>query len=325
MKSLEGIDANLVRTIQYRTSMKVVPTICDHHLAAYGSTYFNQHVYRSKKCGDPFSSHKDKCPVGVKTISLDMCDMLVDKPGIANSLFPGFNVCVSCYSKLSLLKSQTEIYMSPKCADSSLEDLEAYMSSNDQDVFESLLHGVKIANKAAEVLGISPVTVKTKESHSKRMIKIQRKSDEIRDKFGQVHQQSLSSEVINIHPSSSCQTNVSVSDLETLMTELKVRCNALQLADDKPSIISLLTLAPASWSIAYTADFFNVSQSEVRRARILKQEKGVLAMPDKRNGRTIGDYEKAIVKEFYESDENSRMMPGMNDTVSVRIREGEKK
>ena len=48
-------------------------------------------------------------------------------------------------------------------------------------------------------------------------------------------------------------------------------------------------------------------------------------MPDKRNGRPIDDYEKAIVKGFCESDENSSMKPGMNDTVSVRIREGEKK
>ncbi len=68
IRTLDGIDANLVRTIQYRTSMDFVPTICDHHYAAYGSC-FNQHVHRSKRCGDLFDCHKEKIPVVVKVIS----------------------------------------------------------------------------------------------------------------------------------------------------------------------------------------------------------------------------------------------------------------
>lgn len=35
--------------------------------------------------------------------------------------------------------------------------------------------------------------------------------------------------------------------------------------------------------------------------------------------------EQNIVKEFYECDENSRIQPGMKDTVSVRVQEGQKK
>ncbi len=42
--------------------MDFVSTICDHYYAAYGSC-FKKHVYRSKKCGDPFDSHKEKIPV----------------------------------------------------------------------------------------------------------------------------------------------------------------------------------------------------------------------------------------------------------------------
>ncbi len=48
-------------------------------------------------------------------------------------------------------------------------------------------------------------------------------------------------------------------------------------------------------------------------------------MHDKRKGRPITNEEKEIVKEFYEADENSLMMTGMNDTVSVRLREGRNK
>lgn len=57
----------------------------------------------------------------------------------------------------------------------------------------------------------------------------------------------------------------------------------------------------------------------------MKREKGLLAKPDKKQGRPITEDEKEIVRDFYLCDENSRQLPGMKDYVSVRTREGEKK
>lgn len=149
-----------------------------------------------------------------------------------------------------------------------------------------------------------------------------KKTEQVRGKFEQILTESLTEADIPLTKSS----NFSSTDYEKLMSELKLRCNNLQQQNgDQSSIISMLTLAPDSWSIPQTASYFNVSESEVRRARILKTEKGVLSIPDKKKGRPITDEEKQIVIEFYESDDNSRMQPGMNDTVSVRITEGQKK
>ena len=50
-----------------------------------------------------------------------------------------------------------------------------------------------------------------------------------------------------------------------------------------------------------------------------------MAIPDNKKGRKLSPEEEEIVKDFYLSDENSRVQPGMNDYVSVRIKPGEKK
>jgi hypothetical protein len=51
----------------------------------------------------------------------------------------------------------------------------------------------------------------------------------------------------------------------------------------------------------------------VKRSRILKKEKGILAIPDNKKGRQLSPEEEEIVKDFYLSDENSRVQPGMNE------------
>jgi hypothetical protein len=102
------------------------------------------------------------------------------------------------------------------------------------------------------------------------------------------------------------------------MENLKERCVSLKEKKDYCSLISLLTLAPRSWTIPNTADFFSVSECLVRRARILKNEKGVMAIPNKNKGRPLSEDELQIVSSFYKSDEYSRMQLGMKDTVSVR-------
>lgn len=308
-----------MRTIKYRVDMKHIESICKHHLAAY-SRYFNNHVNRSKLCSDPFKNHTDKNPpLGMKSVSLTLCDSIVNSrlPFLQIKIFPGMKVCSNCNLKLLSASKQSE--RPNASSSSSLENMD--LSRND-DVFLSALHGVKVANEAAGLFGITPVKIDVKESKSKRVSRIMKKGEELRGKFEQVLQESLINEVII--PSSSGPTYLQ-SDFETLMSQLKDRCAQLQVEKDHSAIITLLTLAPTSWTISVTASYFCVSESEVRRSRILTKEKGILSTPNKRKGRPITDDEQQIVKEFYEADENSRMQPGMKDVVSVRVEEGKKK
>ena len=52
-------------------------------------------------------------------------------------------------------------------------------------------------------------------------------------------------------------------------------------------IIQVLTLAPETWSIKKVANFFNVTQYAACKARSLVQEKGILALPDKKEGKKL--------------------------------------
>ena len=47
------------------------------------------------------------------------------------------------------------------------------------------------------------------------------------------------------------------------------------------------------------------------------EEKGILAIPEAKRGRSISQEVEDSVKLFYEDDEYSRLMPGAKDYVSV--------
>ncbi len=115
-------------------------------------------------------------------------------------------------------------------------------------------------------------------------------------------------------------------DFRNRMMEIRARCLQLKHTGDTISgVMTLLTSVPSSWSAQVTANFFYASISEVKRSRILKKEEGILGIPDKIKRRKITQEEIEILHEFYMSDEHSRIIPGMNDYISVQVKEGEKK
>lgn len=87
----------------------------------------------------------------------------------------------------------------------------------------------------------------------------------------------------------------------------------------KEEKVQLLTLTPDSWSIEKTCKTFLVSEHLVRKARKLKNEKGILAKPEAKKGQPLEDTVKQKVIELYESDEFTRQCPGKKDFVSVSI------
>ena len=60
----------------------------------------------------------------------------------------------------------------------------------------------------------------------------------------------------------------------------------------------ILTLTPNSWSREAAAEFFNVSEYAIQTARYLRRERGILAIPDAKKGRTITDDTKAAILNF---------------------------
>ena len=108
---------------------------------------------------------------------------------------------------------------------------------------------------------------------------------------------------------------VKCQDQERLVYLLKQKC----MVSSRQEKLKLLTLARASWSIARTANEFQVTKHLVKKSRALKKSKGILADPISRKGRTLDSDIKVRVVAFYQSDEYSRICPGKKDYVSVKV------
>ena len=72
------------------------------------------------------------------------------------------------------------------------------------------------------------------------------------------------------------------NDLDDVMVQIKDKLPSC----DYRTKIQILTLTPDSWSRNFTADFFGVSEYLVRRTREVKIQNGILALPERKSGRT---------------------------------------
>lgn len=85
----------------------------------------------------------------------------------------------------------------------------------------------------------------------------------------------------------------------------------------------LLTLAPQSWGRKKIAAEFNASERQVRKAKEMVAEHGILTLPNSKKARNkLTSETESLVKAFYANDENSRLLPGMKDFVSVKKDDG---
>ena len=107
------------------------------------------------------------------------------------------------------------------------------------------------------------------------------------------------------------------AELEMLLTGLKEKYKSLSIND--PMRVSILTICPDCWSIPKIMSEFDAAHYMAQKAIALKKSQGILSSPVLRKGKRLPEATVHKVKEFYESDENSRVMPNKKDTVSVRI------
>lgn len=91
------------------------------------------------------------------------------------------------------------------------------------------------------------------------------------------------------------------------------------LAQNDPLKLRLLTLAPKSWTVRKTASEFNTTTYMAHKAILLRQKSGIFAETTVRSSCCLPDATKHIVESFYENDENSRIMPGKKDVISVKV------
>lgn len=86
----------------------------------------------------------------------------------------------------------------------------------------------------------------------------------------------------------------------------------------------ILTAAPKSWSENRLAEEFHTSRRQAKKAKELVGKNGILSSPNPRDGRKLSAETENLVTSFYLREDNSRMLPGKKDFVSVKSNDGKR-
>ena len=81
----------------------------------------------------------------------------------------------------------------------------------------------------------------------------------------------------------------------------------------------MLKLAPDSWTIYKTQQYFLTSQRAVKHARELQKQTGILSTTNKKSSRKICEEIITKVIEFYQFDKNSSMCHRKKEFVPVKV------
>ena len=128
-----------------------------------------------------------------------------------------------------------------------------------------------------------------------------------------VQQSELESTDNSIEVDSKQDMNQKTNDLDKLVELMKEKLKV----SNKREKIQILNLTPESWSLRKTAKEFKVSKATARKARILRKEKGILAVPQPVIRKRLSEKTVNGVLELYQNDEYFRQLPGKKDCVSI--------
>lgn len=92
-----------------------------------------------------------------------------------------------------------------------------------------------------------------------------------------------------------------------------------QNTQNKSEKFLILTTLPKSWTVRQIENEFHVSNRMARKAKALVKENGIMSCPYPKPGKTLDKTIVDKVKDFYNCDDVSRMMPGKKDFVSMKV------
>ena len=286
--------------------------ICTHHLAIYTVHYTDNKVV-NRACFDPFAVHKKKIyDKGLRCINEEQKAKF---EALDISTHVGQKICVNCVLKLakkeilrpSMDNEPLEVRSSDEdyCPDTSTRD---NMERSLSDINDSI----------SDVT--SPIKVDTivKLPKKRRSEYVSLKSEKIRKGF----QEKMNRAIVQAGTSLDQPSTSTIDPFEELTNELKVRIRV----SSRKEQVKLLTLLPLTWSRERIVREFCVSDRQVKEARKLKEQQGILAEPvatKKGNKPLKANVHKAVI-EFYRSSDFVRILPGAKKVVVSRKSDGSK-
>ena len=276
-----------------------ITTLCKHHEQYFGDAF----IKKQKKCCDVWVKHKRKV-AGDRLITLEMAKKLRE---MEVAVVPGHKFCRTCEKHFDTVTASPTTTETETETEAEGTEPDSPVDDHDFVVYETPRKKVNLSLEAA---GISPINLHSLPQHARSS---SAKMDKFKTDLSQVYH--IDSEEI---PSTSTSTIDSAilfkaQELDRLHNLIKEKLKVASF----PEKVQLLTLVPDSWSRTYAAKEFSVSEYLIRKARELKHEKGILAVPNPKRGKTLLAETVLLVTAFYEDDEYSRQLPGKKDCVSI--------
>lgn len=280
---------------RYRLKLRVacdsINTICKYH-----EVKFLRHYSLSEKtCCDPFVVHSKPLRRNLREVSVDFQRKFIE----VFHLIPGQKLCNVCRG---LFPRKLQALVQPEMPTPCVRD-EGYALPDEGAAFA--------INERLAAIGASALNLK-KMARTKY----------VQIKYGQVkkgvrHQLNLAlpmdADPLPDSSESSNSCNTPPVDSE-MLSQLKERFKSCKRSEQ----VLILSVLPKSWSIRRIMDEFGASNYLVRKMKRVVEKRGILPSTDMKAGKTLSRECVGKVKDFYEDDEISRVMPGKKDFVSVR-------
>lgn len=225
------------------------------------------------------------------------------------SVFYNKYVCVKCKTKLYKKKSDVKSLNKNLLSKRKIEESIKNVPENDDyssEEMESEIHDENYVSVRVDKNSKKVKLVKSIENVILSSTKSEISNKDLQQSLLEVIQPNLNDSLL----CSSIEIN------NFWITDLK---NALIKAPTKREKTFLLTTLPVQWSIRKTAREFGVSRRMVSTAFNIRKNNGFAIEPDKKSGRSMSEQLKNKIKNFFLSDDVSRMMPGAKDYKSIVV------
>jgi hypothetical protein len=129
----------------------------------------------------------------------------------------------------------------------------------DQTALTSPEKDLRKSTLITNTLNVTPITIETKRSNKERRNPdIANKAEQVKNAFILLHKNHIDDRLITTAATSTSseKNTLSVLDYSSQMCEIRQKCMNLKMEGKVKEVISLLTVAPLSWSQEVTADFF---------------------------------------------------------------------
>lgn len=249
----------------------------------------NWSIYKVRCCNPFGEENHPKSVKNLRNVSEWMCSLNL---GIER----GMKICDKCRKKISNekpIQEITEVENNPGT------------SSQDETVFTDPETAVDYLNKSLELIGESPIKKKKLGVSSYGMKKLEKVKSTLEKQL--IPDKSMCS-------SDDLQNKGNEVESE-IIEQLKLKFSQTTKRSEK---ITILTILPQSWSCKKIEEEFGVSNYMARTVKRLVSEKGILSTPNPKPGKTLNENTAQLIKDFYNSDDVSRMMPGKKDFVTIR-------